>query len=105
MLKRYKAFLTECKQSEKYLVGDKWTLANLKALSIEGLWTWYNSNGIAFNGYAYLGLDKYVDLEKEICFELEKYMRRKHCSVLQDHLKYIQNDIVKPFSVVILCYA
>ena len=31
-------------------------------------------------------------------------MRRKHRSVYQDHLKYIRNDIVKPFGVKILRY-
>ena len=29
-------------------------------------------------------------------------MWRKHCSLFQDHLKYIHNDIVKPFHVGIL---
>ena len=31
-------------------------------------------------------------------------MWRKHRSVNEDHMKYIRNDIVKPFHVVILCY-
>ena len=34
-----------------------------------------------------------------------KAIWRKHRSVYQDHLKYIRNDIVKPFRVVILRYA
>ena len=61
MLKRYKAFLTECKQSEKYLVGDKWTLGNLKELYTEGLWTWVKSDRIDANRDAYLTVDKCVD--------------------------------------------
>ena len=36
---------------------------------------------------------------------MEKCMWRKHCSVFQDHLKYICNAIVKPFCVRILRYA
>ena len=31
-------------------------------------------------------------------------MWRKHLSVFQEHLKYICNDILKPFCVGILCY-
>ena len=31
-------------------------------------------------------------------------MWRNHRIVIQDHLKYIRNDIVKPLYVVILCY-
>ena len=29
-------------------------------------------------------------------------MWRNHCSVYQDHMKYVHNDIVKPFKVKIL---
>ena len=28
----------------------------------------------------------------------------KHRSVYQDHMKYVRNEIVKPFKVKILCY-
>ena len=47
---------------------------------------------------------KCVDSEKEIWFELGKCTMRKHHSVLQDHLIYIRNGIVKPFHVIIICY-
>ena len=51
-----------------------------------------------------MGLDKYIDFEKDIWFELVKAMWRNHRSVYQDHLEYIHNDILKPFLVVILRY-
>ena len=67
VLKKYKAFLMECKQSANDLAGDKCTLGYLKALSTEDLWTWVNSDGLAYNGHAsYLGLYKYIKFKKEI---------------------------------------
>ena len=66
---------------------------------------WEKVYGIDTDGDAYLGRDKCISFEKELCFELEKGMWKKHRSVFQDHIKYIKNDIVKPFLVGILHYA
>ena len=52
----------ECKQSIKDLEGDKWTLGNLKSLSTKDFCIWDNSDRLAYNGDAYLVLDKYADL-------------------------------------------
>ena len=48
-------------------------------------------------------MEKWVNFEKDIWFELGKCMWSKHRGVFQDHLKYICNDIVKPFCVGIIC--
>ena len=104
-LKEYKTVLEECKQSAKELSVDKWDLDALKGLFTDDFWAWVKKDGIGYDGGAYLGLDKYVDFEKELWFELDKCMWRKHQSVYQDHLKYVRNDMVKPSRVRILCYA
>ena len=65
-------------------------------------WTWVKKDRIGYDRYAYMRLDKCVDFEKELWFELGKCMWRKHQIVYQDHLKYVCNDIVKPFRVLIL---
>ena len=96
--------MLECKQSEKDIVGDKWTLGELKGLYIDNFWTWIKIKGFGYDGDAYLLLYKGVDFEKEIWLEFGNIMRRKHRSVFQVHLKYVCNDIVKPFRVVILHY-
>ena len=103
-LKKYKAVLLECKNSEKDLVGYSCNLGKLKELSTDEFWTWAKSDGIGYDGDAYLVLDKCVELKKDLWFELGKAMWRKHRSVYQDYLKYICNDIVKPLCVVILSY-
>ena len=59
-LKIYKAFLVECKQSEKDLAGDKWDLGALRELSMENFCTWAKKDGIVYDGDAYLGLEKCV---------------------------------------------
>ena len=71
----------------KDLAGDKWDLGTLKELSTDDFWAWAKKYGIGYDGDAYLGLDKCVDLEKELCSELGKCMWRKHQSVYQNHLK------------------
>ena len=85
-------------------MGYSCNLGKLKELSTDEFWTWAKSDGIGYDGDAYLVLDKCVELKKDLWFELGKAMWRKHRSVNEDHMKYIRNDIVKPFHVVILCY-
>ena len=64
--------MVECKQSSKELEVDHWTLSALKDLFMEDFWTWVNSCGIGYDRDAYMGLDKCIDFEKEIWFELGK---------------------------------
>ena len=104
-LKKYKAVLLECKQSVNNLLGDKWTHSDLKGISTDNLCTWIKIDGVGYDGDNDLGIDKCVDFKKKLWFELVKLMRRKHQSVFNDHLKYIHNEIVKPFRVIILHYA
>ena len=59
-LKKYKTFLLECKQLAKYLAGYGWALGDLKELSTDDFWNWAKSDGIGYNGYTYLRLDKCV---------------------------------------------
>ena len=77
----------EYKESAKDLTGDKCNLGDVKAISKEQLWTWANSFGLDYGGYAYLGFDKCVDFEKELWFKLGKCMWRNHRSFFQYHLK------------------
>ena len=58
-----------------------------------------------YDGHDYLDQDKCVKFDRELCFELGKCMWRKYRSVYQDHIKYVCNDIVKPFRVKILHYS
>ena len=55
--------------------------------------------------HAYLVRNKHVNFERELWFQLGKFMLKKHRNVYQDHLKYIHHDIVKPFRVKIHRYA
>ena len=64
-----------------------------------------NKEGFGYDGDAYLRLDKCVDFDNRLWFELGKFMLRKHQSFYQDHLKYVRNDIVKPFHMRILRYS
>ena len=95
--------MVTCKQLEKELVGDEWTLGDLIGVSTEEFWTWAKTDTIGYDGHPYLAIDKCVDFKRELWFKLEKYMWRKHQSIYQDNMKYVCNNIVKPFKVKILC--
>ena len=83
----------------KELAGDEWDLGELGGLSADDLWTWAKTESMGYDGHAYLAMDMRVNLERERWFESRICMWRKHRSVYQDHMKYICNDIVNPFSV------
>ena len=104
-IKKYREILVTCKQSAKELAGDEWTLGDLGGVSIEDFWTGEKSDTIGYDGHAYLGINKCVEFERELWFDVEKCMWRKNQSVYQDHMKYVRNDIVKPFKVKTLRYA
>ena len=40
VLKKYKSFLAECKESEKVVYGDSWTLGAIKDVIMERFCTW-----------------------------------------------------------------
>ena len=71
---------------------------------MERLWIWKNLDGVNASEDVYLGADMWINLKKEIWLELGKSTCKKYQSIFQDHVKYIHNDIVKPFRVGILQY-
>ena len=89
----------------KFAAGDQWTLGATKYVTTEQLWVWEKLDGVDTAGDVYLGADRCLEFEKEIWFKLGKIMWKKHCSIFQDHVKYIHNDIFKTFRVGILQYA
>ena len=71
---------------------------------MDQFWTWAKTDG----RYAYVavmtGAERCTYLEKYLWSELGNSMWRKHIYVFQYHVKYIQNDILKPFRVDIIQY-
>ena len=57
------------------------------------------TDNIGYDGHDYLAMDKLVDFDRELWLELGKCMWRKHWIVYHNHMKYVCNDIVKPFKV------
>ena len=69
---------------------------------MEQLQNWAKVNAIKGSGDPISGLDRCTYFEKQLWLELENSMWSKHRSTFQDHVKYIHNDIVKPFIVGII---
>ena len=104
-LKKYREVLVTCRKSEKEIAGNEWILGKLTELSVEDFWTWEKTETTGYDGHDYPVRDKCIDFERELWFELGKCMWRKHCSVYQDHMQCVRNDIVKPFKFKTLRYA
>ena len=48
-LKKYQEVLVTCRQSEKELTGDEWTLVKLNGLSTEEFWTLENTDTMGYD--------------------------------------------------------
>ena len=103
--KKTREVLVTCRKLAKEIAGDEWILGELTGLFAEDFGTWMKTDTTGYDGHDYLDLYKCVDFVSELWFELGKCMWRKHFSVYQDHMKYVYNDIVKPFKVKIILYA
>ena len=97
--------MVTCRQLAKELAGDEWTLGKLDRISAEEFWNWAKTDTTGYDGHDYLDLDKCFEFERGLWFELGKCMCRNNRSVYQDHMKYVCNDIMRPFKVKILLYA
>ena len=82
--------MVTCRQSEKELTVDEWNLGKPAGLSTEDFWTWYKTDITGYDGHDYLARDKCVKFERDLWFELEKCMWRKHQSVYQYHMNYVR---------------
>ena len=72
---------------------------------MEQLWDWSNVYAIGILGYPISGSERCTYFDKELWFKLGNIMWRKHLILFQEHVKYIHNDILELFRVVILQYA
>ena len=93
------------KQLAKELAGDEWTLGYLSGVHTEEFWTWSKTDTIGYDGNPYLAIDKCVNFDRELWFDMGNLIWRKHRSAYQYHMKYVLNDIVKTFKVKILRYS
>ena len=92
------------KQLAEELTSDEWNLGNMNGLAAYDFWTLAKTDTTGYDGHPYLYIDKCVNFERELWFELGKYMWRKHWSVYQDYMEYVRNGIVKHFIVKIFHY-
>ena len=81
-----------------------YTPRTAKSVTMEKFWTWDKVYRCNAYGDPISGDERCTYFEKELWFELDWSMWRNHRSVFQDHVKYINNDIVKTFRVGIIQY-
>ena len=95
----------ECKELAKGLTGDQRILGLANSVTMDQFGTWSRVGRCDNMGDPISGSELSAYFEKEFWFNFGKSMGRKHWSIFQDHVKYIHNDIVKPFRLIILQYA
>ena len=72
---------------------------------MEQFWAWDKLDAIGGAGDLFTIPYRCNYFEMELWFELGKIIWSKHWGTFQDHVKYIHNDIVKPFRFVIFHYS
>ena len=105
VIKKYKTVRVECTELAKVISWYHWTLGARKYVTMEQFWNWENQDDINGSVHMYLGCDRCIDFDKYIWFELWNSMQKIYPNTVQDHVKYIHNDTVKPFRVDIIQYA
>ena len=71
---------------------------------MEGFWDWDKADGLEADIDMTIGEENCKDFDKELWFELGKNIWKKYRRFFQDHVKYIHNNIIKPFNVIMLHY-
>ena len=71
---------------------------------MENFGDWTKLVGTDADGDPVIGAESCDDFKKELWFKLGKRIWCNHQYTFQDNVKYINNDMVKPFRVRILQY-
>ena len=79
--------MLECKELEKGLSGDQWSIGLVKSVTMEQFYTWDKDDWHERTWDPISGAEHCAYFEKELWFELGKRMWRKHRSVFQDNVK------------------
>ena len=53
-----------CKQSSKEIAGGKWTIGNMRGVSMKDFWTWVKTDTIGYDRHPYLAIDKCVNFDR-----------------------------------------
>ena len=77
----------------------------MQNVTIQQFWEWDKIDNIGREEDMFTLTECCTYFENELWFELVNIMWRKHQITLQDHVKYIHNDILKPFRFGILQYS
>ena len=104
-LNKYIAPLLAWKETAKDFSKYQWTCGSAKDISIGNFWVWAKAYGLGTDRDPMIGEECCKYFEKEFWFELGKSMQKKQRSNFHDHMKYINNNIVKTFREIILQYA
>ena len=64
MINKYKQVLADCKELEKGLSGDQWTLGLAKGFSMEIFWTWSKVNPTKRSGDLFIISERCASFEK-----------------------------------------
>ena len=56
--------MVTCKQSSKEIAGGKWTIVNMRGVSMKDFWTWVKTDTIGYDRHPYLAIDKCVNFDR-----------------------------------------
>ena len=77
-IKKNGQVLLACKEKDRGLDGNQWTIGAASNLNMEQFWVWSKFDGVNSNGYEFTGEGRWVDFENELLFEMGNSIRRKY---------------------------
>ena len=103
-LNKWCALLLALKDTCRGYTGNKWIVGLLKYSRVEKIFIWSKVYGLYSDGDPISGEDWFDYFKKYLWLDLVNLMWKKHQYDFQYHMKYIHNNLVKPFSLILLQY-
>ena len=104
-LKHFWSALLSCNEILKEEAGENRTLGNPEDVNPEELWALWKADSLDEDNEKLSGKDLWIDLDQALWFLIYRSMWKKHHSVFNEHTRYVNNYIKKPWNMGILFYS
>ena len=81
------------------------TLVKPENITLYYFWHFCKADGLYCDSAVITNKDQCVDLDCALCLMLDRYMWKKHRSVFDEHIIYVNNDTHNPYKMGIFKYA
>ena len=98
-LTKFRNDMLVCKELVRNETGYHWDLGEPEDVAFDDLWAFWKIGGLWDSGDDITDKDRYIDIERALCFILGRSMWKRYHNVFNEHIYYVTNDIQKPFKL------